>query len=163
MARRNVDAFLSAGVERVVVASAGCGSAMKEYGHLLKDDAEYSEKAKQLGDMTVDITEFLASMPLEPPRGRVGRRVTYQDACHLAHAQGISDAPRQLLESIPGLEMVEMEDASRCCGAAGIYTITQRAMSGRLLDSKMSYGAGYGGQGGGYGQSRLRPSAGSGM
>ena len=138
MARRNVDAFLSAGVERVVVASAGCGSAMKEYGHLLKDDAEYSEKAKQLGDMAVDITEFLASMPLEPPRGRVGRRVTYQDACHLAHAQGISDAPRQLLESIPALELVEMEDASRCCGAAGIYTITQRSMSGRLLESKMS-------------------------
>ena len=138
MARRNVDAFLAAGVEQVVVASAGCGSAMKEYGHLLKDDADYSEKAKRLGEMTVDITEFLASLTLERPRGRVDLRVTYQDPCHLAHAQGISDAPRRLLEAIPGLEFVDMEDASLCCGAAGIYTITQRAMSGRLLDSKMS-------------------------
>lgn len=137
MARRNIDVFLSAGVERVVVASAGCGSAMKEYGHLLKDDAEYSEKAEQLASMTVDITEFLASLPFERPKWRVDLRVTYQDACHLAHAQGVSEAPRRLLEAIPGLELVEMEDASVCCGAAGIYTITQRRMSARLLESKM--------------------------
>ena len=137
MARRNIDVFLSAGVERVVVASAGCGSAMKEYGHLLKDDAEYSERAELLASMTVDITELLASLPLKLPRGSVELRVTYQDACHLAHAQGVSAAPRRLLESIPGLELVEMEDASRCCGAAGIYTITQREMSGQLLESKM--------------------------
>lgn len=137
MARRNIDAFLSAGVERVVVASAGCGSAMKEYDHLLKDDEEYSEKAEKLAGMTVDVTEFLASLPLKAPTGRVDARVTYQDACHLVHAQRISDAPRKLLESIPGLELVEMEDASRCCGAAGVYTITQRGMSGQLLDSKM--------------------------
>ena len=138
MARRNIDAFLAADVERVVVASAGCGSAMKEYDHLLKDDAEYADKARQLSEMTVDITEFLDSLPLEKPHTSVDVRVTYQDACHLAHAQGISDAPRRLLESIPGLELVEMNDASRCCGAAGIYTITQRKMSGQLMDSKIA-------------------------
>ena len=137
MARRNIDAFLSADVERVVVASAGCGSAMKEYGHLLKDDGEYAEKAEKLAGMTVDVTEFLASLPLARPDGRLDIRVTYQDACHLVHAQRIADAPRRVLESIPGLELVEMEDASRCCGAAGVYTITQRGMSGRLLESKM--------------------------
>ena len=137
MARRNIDVFLSAGVERVVVASAGCGSAMKEYDDLLKEDAEYSEKAKRLAEMTVDITEFLASLPLVQPRNRLDLRVTYQDACHLTHAQRISHAPRRLLEAITGLELVEMEDASRCCGAAGTYTITQREMSGQLLDSKM--------------------------
>ena len=137
MARRNIDAFLSADVERVVVASAGCGSAMKEYGHLLKDDGEYAEKAEKLAGMTVDVTEFLASFPLERPDGRLDIRVTYQDACHLVHAQRIADAPRKVLQSIPGLELVEMEDASRCCGAAGVYTITQRGMSGRLLESKM--------------------------
>ena len=137
MARRNIDAFLSAGVERVVVASAGCGSAMKEYDDLLKDDAEYSGKAEQLAEMTVDITELLASLPLMQPRNRLDLRVTYQDACHLAHAQRISETPRRLLEAIPGLELVEMKDASRCCGAAGTYTITQREMSGQLLDSKM--------------------------
>ncbi len=137
MARKNIDAFLEAGVDRVVVASAGCGSAMKEYDHLLKDDEEYAEKANQVAGMTVDITEFLASLPIVPPNVAVNRRVTYQDACHLVHAQGISGDPRRLLEAIPGLELVQMEDASRCCGAAGIYTITQRGMSARLLESKM--------------------------
>ena len=137
MARRNIDVFLSSDVERAVVASAGCGSAMKEYDDLLKDDAEYADKAKRLAEMTVDITEFLDSLPLVQPRNRVDLKVTYQDACHLAHAQRITDAPRRLLEAIPGLELVEMEDASRCCGAAGTYTITQREMSAQLLDSKM--------------------------
>ena len=138
MARKNVDAFLAAEVERVVVASAGCGSAMKEYGHLLKDDASYAEKAGRLGEITVDITEFLGSLPLVIPSRSVNMKVTYQDPCHLAHAQGITDAPRRIMDSIPGLELVEMENSSLCCGAAGIYTITQRAMSGQLLESKMS-------------------------
>ena len=137
MARKNIDVFLAAEVDRVVVASAGCGSAMKEYGELLKGDPEYSEKARQLSEMTVDVTELLADLPLEPPRGEVRRKVTYQDPCHLAHAQGITRAPREVLEAIPGLEMVEMEDSTRCCGAAGIYSIVQKEMSGRVLDSKM--------------------------
>ena len=137
MARKNIDVFLAAGVENVVVASAGCGSAMKEYGELLKDDAQYSEKARRLSEMTVDVTELLAGLPLDPPKGEVRRRVTYQDPCHLAHAQGITRAPRALLESIPGLELVEMEDPTRCCGAAGIYSIVQKEMSERILDAKM--------------------------
>ncbi len=137
MARKNIDVFLSAGVEKVVVASAGCGSAMKEYGELLKDDASYSERARQLSEMTVDVIELLADLPLEAPKGEVRRKVTYQDPCHLAHAQGITRAPRALLEAIPGLELVEMEDSTRCCGAAGIYSMVQKEMSGRVLDSKM--------------------------
>ena len=137
MARRNIDAFQEGGVERVVVASAGCGSAMKEYGHLLKDDPLYFQMAEELGAKAVDISEFLAGLPLVPPTGRINARVTYQDPCHLAHAQRITQAPRELLRAVPGLELVEMDDASRCCGAAGIYTITQREMSGRLLDRKM--------------------------
>ena len=139
MARRNVDVFLAAGVEKVVVASAGCGSAMKEYGDLLRDDSVYSEKAGRFGGMTVDITEFLADLPLDPPRGEVKGKVTYQDPCHLAHAQRITEAPRTLLKAVLGLELVEMENASRCCGAAGIYSITQRKMSGQLLESKMKW------------------------
>ena len=137
MARRNIDVFLSAGVERIVVASAGCGSAMKEYSELLRDDPGYGEKAERFSNMTVDITEFLVSLPFDPPGGRLGKRVTYQDSCHLAHAQRITEAPRAILNSIVGLDFVEMENASLCCGAAGIYSITQRELSRKLLESKM--------------------------
>ena len=137
MARRNIDAFIEADVRKVVVASAGCGSAMKEYGDLFRDDPQYRDRAERVATMTVDITEFLVSLPFDPPGGQVGKRVTYQHPCHLAHAQRITDAPMAILKSIPGLELVEMEDADRCCGAAGIYSITQRRLSRRLLDGKM--------------------------
>ena len=137
MARRNIDSFLETGVDVVVVASAGCGSAMKEYGHLLGDDPAYVEKAERLGAMVKDISEFLAGLPLLPPQGRLPVPVTYQDACHLAHAQRITDAPRQVLQSIPGLDLVEMEDSSRCCGAAGLYSALQPEMSRRLMENKV--------------------------
>ena len=137
MARRNIDVFLDAGVEKVVVASAGCGSAMKEYDELLRDDPEYAAKAVRFAAMTVDVSEFLADLPFERPEGEVRGTVTYQDSCHLAHAQRITRAPRTILESIPGLDLVEMDNADRCCGAAGIYSVTQREFSNRLLDSKM--------------------------
>ena len=137
MARRNIDVFLEAGVEKIVVASAGCGSAMKEYRELLKDESEYRDKADRFSDMTVDVTEFLVGLPFDPPKGEITRHVTYQDSCHLAHAQGITHAPRAILNSIPALDFLEMENASRCCGAAGIYSITQRELSRRLLESKI--------------------------
>ena len=137
MARRNIDVFLDIGVERVVVASAGCGSVMKEYGELFRDDPNYCEKAQRLSAMTVDITEFLASLPFRPPKGEVSRKVTYQDPCHLAHAQRITQPPRAILQSIPGLELVEMENSAMCCGAAGIYSFTQPKLSRQILESKM--------------------------
>ncbi|MSQ22261.1 MAG: 4Fe-4S dicluster domain-containing protein [Dehalococcoidia bacterium] len=137
MARLNIDAFLDAGVDAVVVASAGCGSAMKEYGYLLRDDPAYADKAKCLSALVVDITEFLARLPLVAPQGRLPLRVTYQDPCHLAHAQRVTAAPRQLLRSIPGLELVEMENASRCCGAAGLYSALQPQMSRQLGEHKV--------------------------
>ena len=137
MARRNIDTFLNAGIDALVVASAGCGSTMKEYGKLLADDPTYAERAHRLSSMVVDITEYLAGLPLRPPTRTLSMRVTYQDACHLAHAQCITAAPRRVLQSIPGLELVEMEDSSRCCGAAGLYSSLQRRMSKRLLESKI--------------------------
>jgi glycolate oxidase iron-sulfur subunit len=137
MARRNIDVFLKAGVEKVVVASAGCGSAMKEYSELLREDPGYREAAERFSGMTVDITEFLVSLPFDHPRAELPRTVTYQDPCHLAHAQRITEAPRVILRSIPGIRLVEMEDSARCCGAAGIYSVTQQALSRRLLDGKM--------------------------
>ena len=137
MAKKNIDVFLAAGVDYIVVASAGCSASMKEYKDLLAEDEDYRDKAIRFSQLTVDITEFLASLPWEPPAGRVNRRITYQDPCHLAHAQRITSQPRDILRSIPGLELVEMEQSSVCCGGAGIYSTVQEEMSERVLASKM--------------------------
>jgi len=137
LARRNIDVFLAADVEAVVINAAGCGSTLKEYGDLLADDAEYAEKAAHFSSLVKDITEFLVELPFEEGLGRLERRVTYQDSCHLAHAQRITAPPRRLLKAVPGLELVEMENSDRCCGSAGIYNVTQREMSSRLLADKM--------------------------
>ena len=137
LARRNIDAFLSDDLDAVVVASAGCGVRMKEYHDLLKDSRQYAARAEKLSALVKDVHEFLVDLPFVPPEGRLDYRVTYQDSCHLSHAQGITEAPRLLLRSIPGLQFVEMEDSARCCGAGGTYAVTQRDFSLRLLDSKM--------------------------
>jgi len=137
LARRNINVFLAAGVEAVITNAAGCGSTLKEYGELLADDPEYAGKAAHFSSLVKDITEFLVELPFQEGLGRLERRVTYQDSCHLAHAQRITAAPRQLLGAIPGLELVEMENADRCCGSAGIYNVTQREMSSRILADKM--------------------------
>ena len=138
LARQNIDAFDGRGVDAVVVAAAGCGSRMKEYGHLLQGDAEYAERAEQFSSNVKDIHEFLVELPFIPPTGRIDKRVTYQDSCHLANPQRITDAPRMLLRSIPGVEFVEMEKSNVCCGSGGTYMITERDFSLRVLDSKMS-------------------------
>ena len=137
MARRNIDAFLSTGADRIVTCSAGCGSTMKEYCELLKDDGEYAEKARRASDMTRDITEFLLELPFRRPLAHLERMVTYQDPCHLAHAQRITAAPRAILRAIPGVQLEEMENASMCCGGAGIYSAVQPTLSRRILSRKV--------------------------
>jgi glycolate oxidase iron-sulfur subunit len=137
MARRNIDAFRAAGVHLIETASAGCGSSMKEYGDLLRDDPNYAASAHEFADKTRDITEFLAELPLEPPQGELSCQVTMQDPCHLAHAQRITEAPRKVLRSIPGLQLVEMAESSLCCGSAGFYSLVQRDMSQRLQRRKL--------------------------
>ena len=137
MARRNIDAFLSAGVDRIVTCSAGCGSSMKEYSELLKDDPSYADKARQASEMTRDINELLLELPFRHPVSHLERRVTYQDPCHLAHAQRISSAPRTILQSITGVQLEEMDNADMCCGGAGIYSAVQPDLSGRILSRKV--------------------------
>lgn len=137
LARQNIDAFENRDVDALVVASAGCGARMKEYGHLLRDDPDYAERAERFGRTVKDIHEFLVDLPFTPPTRGIHKRVTYQDSCHLANAQRITAAPRTLLTSIPGIEFVEMERSNICCGAGGTYTITEREFSLRVLDSKM--------------------------
>jgi glycolate oxidase iron-sulfur subunit len=137
MARRNIGVFEAAGVDAIVLDSAGCGCAMKEYAPLLADDPAFAQRAATLAAMVKDASEFLVTLGPRSDFGRIERRVTYQDACHLAHGQGIRKQPRALLALVPGLELVEMPDAERCCGAAGIYAMTHPDMAGRILEEKM--------------------------
>jgi glycolate oxidase iron-sulfur subunit len=137
LARRNIDAFEASGNDAIVVNAAGCGSALKEYGELLAGDPAYAERAERFALRVKDVTELLADRPIGDGLGAVPIRVTYQDSCHLAHAQRVKDQPRRLLRAIPGVELVEMPNADRCCGSAGIYNIVQRDMSAKLLASKM--------------------------
>jgi Fe-S oxidoreductase len=137
MARRNIDAFLAANVDAIVVNAAGCGAAMKEYGYLLRDDPNYAQKADRFSSLVKDAGEFLAGLGLVGKLGAVNMTVTYQDPCHLAHGQRIRSQPRKLLQSIPGLTLVEMGGSDRCCGSAGIYNITHPEMSRHLLKEKM--------------------------
>jgi len=110
---------------------------MKEYGELMAGDSEYAEKAHALARLVKDVSEFLVELPFEPPRGALDTIVTFQDSCHLAHAQRIPAAPRQIINSIPGVRLIEMPHADRCCGSAGVYGLTQAEMSLRLLDEKI--------------------------
>jgi glycolate oxidase iron-sulfur subunit len=132
LARQNMRAFLGRGLDAIVVNSAGCGATMKEYDQLLSD----SESA-DFARLTRDVTEFLASIDMQPFRRPVKRRITLQESCHLVHAQRIKDAPRKLLASMPGLELRDMAHPDLCCGSAGLYMMTQPAMSTRILDDKM--------------------------
>lgn len=138
LAKQNIDAFLSKEVDAIIINAAGCGSALKEYGELLKNDPQYKDKSQQFSAKIRDVSEFIYQLGLIKPKGELNLTVTYHDACHLAHAQGIRVEPRSLLEAIPGLKLVPLPDSDRCCGSAGIYNITHPDMAGRLLDRKMA-------------------------
>jgi glycolate oxidase iron-sulfur subunit len=136
-ARRLMSTFESAGIDLVVTNAAGCGSAMKEYGHLFSDDPAWAERAARFAARVRDVTELLDELgPPRAPRQPVPLRVTYQDACHLAHAQGIRSAPRRLLAAIPGLDLVECAD-DMCCGSAGIYNLLEPEAAGPLGARKL--------------------------
>ena len=137
MARRNIDAFLEAKIDAIIVNAAGCGAAMKDYDFLLRDDPAYAEKAKGFTTLVKDAGEFLAALGLVGPLKPIDLTVTYQDPCHLAHGQKIRRQPRELLQAIPGVKLIEMEGSDRCCGSAGIYNLTHAAMSQQLLKEKM--------------------------
>ena len=138
LARQNLDAFPLEKLDAIIVNSAGCGSFMKRYGHLLPDDP----RARVWDEKVYDIHEWLVKIGIKAPRERMERaktRVTYHEACHLVHGQKISRQPRELLRVIPGLDLVELTEATWCCGSAGIYNITQPEMSRALLDRKMKH------------------------
>ncbi len=134
LARKNIDALVDS-IEPIIVNSAGCGAAMKEYGDLLSGDAAYADEARAFSARVKDVTEFLGALPTLPA-GTFGARVAYQDACHLAHAQRIRTQPRDLLSALAGCELVETAGADMCCGAAGLYSVVQPEMSGELRARK---------------------------
>ncbi len=131
--------------DHVVVNAAGCGSAIKNYGHLLRDDPEWRERAERLAERARDVHELLGSVQQRAPRGRIDLKVAYHDACHLAHAQGVRAQPRDLLRSIPGIELVEPAEWEICCGSAGIYNLTRpdaaAELGARKADNLLATGA----------------------
>lgn len=122
-ARALIDRFDAAGVDYVVVNAAGCGSAMKEYTHLLRDDPGYTARAQAFVERTRDVSELLVELGPVAPRHPLDVTIAYHDACHLGHAQGIRSQPRELLRAIPGLTLIEIPEADLCCGSAGIYNL----------------------------------------
>jgi len=136
LARKTIDAFDRASVEFIITNAAGCGSNVKEYGHLLRDDPNYAAKAKTFAAKCRDITELLADGAPQAKRNPLKLRVAYHDACHLQHAQGIRIPPRQLLAQIPGIELLEIPEAAICCGSAGIYNLVQPDTANKLGDHK---------------------------
>lgn len=136
-ARKLVDVLARTEVDAVVVNSAGCGSTMKQYAELLEGDPDYFEKAAALSEKTVDVMEFLPETEIAGRLGELPVRATYQDACHAVHGQGVRSRPRDLLRSVPGLELAEMPRPDGCCGSAGIYNMVQPEMSARLLSRKI--------------------------
>lgn len=137
LARQTIDTFEKASVDTIVINAAGCGSTLKEYGHLLRDDPQYAERAKTFAAKCKDISEILAELEPQAPRHPLNLRVAYHDACHLQHAQGIKVQPRQVLATIPELQVLEIPDAAICCGSAGIYNMVEPEAAQQLGDRKV--------------------------
>ncbi|HWN98661.1 MAG TPA: heterodisulfide reductase-related iron-sulfur binding cluster [Blastocatellia bacterium] len=137
LARRNIEAFLESGCDRVIVNAAGCGSAMKEYGQLLGEDPEFEKRALEFSAKVRDVFEFLAEEGLEPPKTPLMRRVAYDAPCHLIHAQRIAQAPMELMKQIPGIMLIPLRGFESCCGGAGIYNLQHPALSGDILRDKL--------------------------
>ncbi|MFW6074983.1 MAG: (Fe-S)-binding protein, partial [Chloroflexota bacterium] len=137
LARSNIDAFETRDFDAVLSNSAGCGAAMREYDFLLRNDPQYAERARLFVNQVKDVSEFLAEWGLSRSPGPLNETVTYQEPCHLVHAQRVSSQPRDLLRQIPGLKLVEMKESSLCCGSAGIYNVLQPEMSRELRERKV--------------------------
>ncbi len=140
LAKRNIDAFLPKDgpqVDYIVSNIAGCGAMLKEYDFLLRDDKEYADRAKEFSKRVRDVSEVLAQLGLPKMNHTVNETITYHDACHLAHAQKVTEAPRKLLASVPGLKMIPLPESDICCGAAGTYNLTQPVMATELAERKL--------------------------
>jgi glycolate oxidase iron-sulfur subunit len=136
-AKRMIAAFEAAEVDTVVINSAGCGSTMKEYGHLLRDEPGWAERANAFSAKCKDVSELLSELDPLAHRHPLKLRVAYHDACHLQHAQAVRDQPRRLLAQIPELDVAEIPEPSLCCGSAGIFNLLQPDTANQLGDRKV--------------------------
>lgn len=149
LARGNIRAFKEANVDYIVSNAGGCGAILTEYDHLLHEDPQWRDDAAWFAAHVVDVSELLvrAGRSLNfgvpsagpAPEGDPKVRITYQDSCHLRNVMKSSDAPRVLMRQVEGAEFIEMKNADRCCGSAGIYNVTQPEMAGSILDHKMEH------------------------
>jgi glycolate oxidase iron-sulfur subunit len=144
LARKNIDQFPPEQYDAIITNAGGCGSHLKHYAKLLAGDPVYEKRAHEWDRKVKDIHEWLAQIGLRAPARPPGAApqvqvVSYHESCHLCHGQKISSQPRQLLKAIPDLQLVELFEASWCCGSAGIYNLVQPEMAGQLLDRKMRH------------------------
>jgi glycolate oxidase iron-sulfur subunit len=138
LAKKLIDAFTPFdGLDAIVINSAGCGSTMKEYVHILAGDPAYAARAAAFSAKVKDVTEFLDELGMVAPLSPLEGKVTYHDACHLGHAQRVTAAPRRVLDAIPGLEIVPLPETEICCGSAGIYNLTEPALSRKFQKRKV--------------------------
>jgi glycolate oxidase iron-sulfur subunit len=138
LARKNIDAFLESGADRIIVNAAGCGAAMKEYGALLAEDPLYADRAREFSSKVRDVSEFLIERGISQPTKPVERRVAYDAPCHLIHAQRIAQTPIDLLGFIPGLTLMKLRGYESCCGGAGIYNLQHPDLSDAILRDKIA-------------------------
>ncbi|WP_067968923.1 (Fe-S)-binding protein [Nocardiopsis trehalosi] len=139
LARATIDVFTRAGVDAVVVNSAGCGGTMKHYPRVLREagaGAGEQRRAEGLSAMVVDFAEFLAALGPRAERHPLPVRAAYHDACHLSHGQGVTAQPRELLRAVPGLEVADLPNADICCGSAGVYNLLKPEAAAELGDRK---------------------------
>lgn len=139
LARQMIDCFERESVDAIVVNAAGCGSNLKEYGHLLRDDPAYAERARQFAGKCRDISELLVELGARAPRHALPLRAAVHDACHLRHAQRIHAQPRALLAAIPELQLVDVPEPALCCGSAGVYNLLQPSAAEQLADRKAEW------------------------
>jgi glycolate oxidase iron-sulfur subunit len=141
LAKRMVDEIPPDEYDAISTNAAGCGSHLKHYGDLLKEDGRYSELAQQWDAKVKDIQEWLVQIGFDAPAGKGLKRelVTYHEACHLCHGQQITSQPREILRSIPNVELVELPESDWCCGSAGVYNLTQPEMANKLLERKLRH------------------------
>jgi glycolate oxidase iron-sulfur subunit len=141
LARRNLETFDVANLHAIITNAAGCGSHLKSYGTLLEEDPKYAERAAEWSRKCKDISQFLVEIgfraPTAAPPNLPLEKLTYHEACHLCHGQGITAQPRAVLKSIPGVKLSELSESTWCCGSAGIYNIVQPETSAKLLTRKL--------------------------
>jgi glycolate oxidase iron-sulfur subunit len=140
LARRNIDQFAPEQFDAIITNAGGCGSHLKHYAKLLVDDPVYAKRAALWDAKVKDIHEWLAQIKIRNPKSEIRNQVvTYHESCHLTHGQKVVSQPRELLKTIPGLQLVELPEANWCCGSAGIYNLTQPEMANQLLERKIAH------------------------